>query len=169
MSVQEAAESFVARAAALGRQGRTISPDEMQRVIDALGGGYPPWLAELLTVVPLCGLELGWQASESEPDYDGLSWLEWSDARGILSESRECYPGLAILPAGFVNVASCSMGSGDSYFISVHEGVDPPLYRVYHDVGHEAEVILARGRILVASRLSQFLAKALLEGEPDPA
>ena len=149
MSVREAAECLVARVAALGWQGRTIPRDEMHLVIHALGGKYPPWLAELLIDVPLCGLDLGWREFEAEPDYDGLSCLKWSDARGILSESRDCYPGLAILPAGYVNVASCGLGTGNPYFISVHEGVDPPLYRIYHDVGYEAQVILTGGRIVV--------------------
>jgi hypothetical protein len=168
MTVREAAGILIERAAARGLRGRVIPAGEMRKVLDALGGAYPTWLADLLTTVPLAGLELGWQEFEPEPDYDGRAWLFWSDARNILSESAECYPGLAILPAGYVNVASCSMGSGDPYFINVHEGVDPPLYRVYHDVGHEADSILAGGRILVASHLSEFLAHALLEGASSP-
>src|SRR4051794_21060174 len=102
MTVREAAETLVERATARGLRGRVIPADEMRKVVDTLGGAYPAWLAELLTTVPLCGLELGWQEFEPEPDYDGRSWLIWSDAEGILSESAECYPGVAILPAGYV-------------------------------------------------------------------
>jgi hypothetical protein len=163
MTVRAAAESLVLRAAAVGQHGRVVHSDEMRSLVAALGGIYPGWLAELLTNVPICGLELGWREFEPEPDYDGVSWLFWSDSRNILSESVECYPGLVIPPSGFVNVASCSMGTGDPYFISVHEGIDPPLYRVYHDVGHEADVILAGGRIVVAQRLSDFFANAMIE------
>jgi len=168
MAVRDAAEILVERAAARGLRGCVIPADEMRKVVHALGGVYPDWLVELVTSVPLSGLELGFQEFEPEPGYDGRTWLFWSDAHGILSESVECYPGVAILRAGFVNIASCSMGSGDPYFISVHDGVDPPLYRVYHDIGYEAESILAGGRILVAPRLSEFLSNALLEGDPTP-
>lgn len=157
MTVREAAIALVARALALGKKGRVIPADEMQEVIDELGGTYPTWLAELLTTVPICGLQIGWQASEADDD---ISWMEVSDGPGILSESRDAYPGLAILPAGFVNIAFCVMGSGDPYFISINEGDDPPLYQVYHDVSDQADAILAEGRVTVASRLSEFLATA---------
>jgi hypothetical protein len=169
MTVREAAELLAERAAARGLRGHVIPAEEMRKVLEALGGAYPAWLADLLTTVPLSGLELGWQEFEPEPDYDGRSWLFWSDARNIVMESSVWYPGLAILPAGYVNVASCSMGSGDPFFINAHDSVDPPLYRVYHDIGRKAESILRGGRILVASRLSEFLANALLEGDSVPA
>ena len=113
----------------------------------------------------MCGLELGWQAFDPEPDFDGVLWIEVSNADGILWESLEGYPGLGILPAGYVNFGGDSGGGGDPYFLPVHEGDDPPLYQVYHDVGTDAETILADGRRLVASRLSEFFRLALLEGE----
>jgi hypothetical protein len=52
------------------------------------------------------------------------------------------------------------MGSGDSYFICAHDGDDPPLYRVIHDVSATCEAILAEGRILVSPRLSEFFQSA---------
>jgi hypothetical protein len=169
MTVREAVVTLVERATARGLFGRIIPADEMRRAVETLGGVYPTWLAELLTTVPLCGLELGWQEFEAEPDYNGRTWLIWSDAEDIVDESAKFYPGIAILRAGYVNVASCGMGAGNPYFISVHEGVDPPLYRVYHDVGHDSETILAGGRVMVSPHLSEFLANALLEGDSDAA
>lgn len=162
MQLRDAAESLVSRATACGMRGRTLTSAEIETLSRALKGVYPLWLSDLLVSFPLCGLELGWQAYPPESDYDGIEWLEWSDAVGVISESLECYPGLAILPAGFVNIASCSGGSGDPYFVSIHEGEDPPLYQVYHDVSDRAEVILAEGRVLVAPHLSEFLTSALL-------
>ena len=91
-----------------------------------------------------------------------MLWVEVADADGILSESLEFYPGLAILPVGYVNFGGGD-GSGDPYFICVHEGEDPPLYEVYHDVGADAKSILAEGRKLVAPRLSEFFRVALLQ------
>ena len=155
------AEALVARAAAHGKRGRTLTADERNRLTAALPV-YPIWLLDLLSAFPLCGLELGWQAYDPEPDFDGVSWVEVSNAEGILWESLEGYPGLAILPAGYVNFGGDASGGGDPYFIPIDEGVDPPLYQVYHDVGSDAATILAEGRRLVTPRLSEFLGAAVL-------
>ena len=163
MSLLEAALSLVERASARGKRGRLLTNAELQTLQQKLGGVYPVWLSDLLTSAPLCGLELGWQAYPPEGDFDGIQWLEWADAAGVVSESVDCYPGAVILPSGYVNVASCSGGSGDPYFVCIHDGQDPPLYQVFHDVSDQPEVILAEGRALVAPSLSQFFASALLE------
>jgi hypothetical protein len=164
MVVRAAAEALVARAAALGLQGQVMPTEDRQRVTQSLPI-YPAWLLDILSTIPLCGLRLGWQAADSSPDYDGVQWVEIADAGGILSESLEFYPGLAILPAGYVNFGGDD-SSGDPCFICVHEGEDPPLYQVYHDAGADAESILAAGRQLVAPKLSEFFRVALLEGDP---
>src|SRR5688500_5289673 len=155
MSVRVAAEAVVTRAAALGMRGRTLTNDERQRLASALPI-YPHWLLDLLSAVPLCGLELGWQAVEPEPGFEGVPWVTVSDGESILWESLEGYPGLGILPAGYVNFGGDAGGGGDPYFLPVHEGDDPPLYQVFHDVGADAQTILADGRCLVAPRLSEF-------------
>jgi hypothetical protein len=167
MAIRPSAETLVARAAASGIRGRTLTQEERQRVSDALPL-YPTWLLDLLSTIPICGLRLGWRAFDSDPDFDGdgVVFVEVSDAEGILSESMELYPGIGILSAGYVNFGG-SDGSGDPYFVCVHEGDDPPLYEVYHDVGSDAETILAEGRKLVAPTLSEFFKRAILEGEVD--
>ena len=161
MAVRVAAERLVARAAALGLRGRTLTPEERQRVSAALSI-YPVWLLDLLSDVPLCGLELGWPAFDPEPDFDGVLWVRVSDAGDILWESLEGYPGLGILSAGYVNFGGDADGGGNPYFLPGHEGDDPPLYQVQHDVGADAETILANGRQRVAARLSEFFEMAIL-------
>ncbi len=161
MVVRAAAEALAARAASAGIRGRTLTAEDRQRVAAALPV-YPTWLLDLLSAVPLCGLRLGWQAYDPEPGFDGVLWVEVSDAGGILSESLDLYPGVGIVPAGYVNFGGGD-GSGDPYFVCAHLGDDPPLYEVYHDVGTEAEVILAEGRKLVSPKLSEFFRVALLE------
>jgi len=68
MTVFDAAKILVARAASQGERGTTITPAEMRNLIDRLGGTYPTWLADLLTTVPLCRLEIGWQEYEPKGD-----------------------------------------------------------------------------------------------------
>ena len=161
MAVRSAAEALIARAAALGIHGRTLTSEERQRIAAALPA-YPAWLLDVLSAVPLCGLQLGWQAFDPEPEFDGIQWVAVSNADGILWESLEGYPGLGILPAGYVNFGGDADGGGDPYFLPVHDGDDPPLYQVYHDVGEDAATILENGRQLVAARLSAFFRVAML-------
>ena len=72
----DVAEALVARAAACGKRGRTLSTDERNRLTAALPV-YPTWLLDLLSAVPLCGLELGWQAYDPEPGFDGVQAPQW--------------------------------------------------------------------------------------------
>lgn len=127
-----------------------------------MGNRIPGWYLELVTTVPICGLELGWQAYERGDDFDGIKWLYWSDPLDMRSESLECYPGIAILQRGYINVASDSTSGGDPYFIPTDQGDNPPLFQVYHDVSDDPEVIVQHGRQLVVGSLSEFLNKALI-------
>ena len=163
MALIASAQALAQRAASSGKRARTLSVADAALLARKLGASYPTWLADLLMTVPLCGLELGWQAPAPEQDDADVRWLGWCDAEGIISESVECYPGLAILPLGYVNVASCSSGSGDPYFISIHEGSDPPLYQIFHDLSDRGELIISEGRELVASSLSEFFERARLD------
>jgi hypothetical protein len=121
----------------------------------------PAWYVELLTSIPICGLELEWQADVPDDEDDGIAWIEWCGVKGIRSESLECYPGRAILERGYINVASDSTGGGDPYFIPTDQEDDPPVYQVFHDMGDQADQILAEGRQLIAPSLSDFFRFAL--------
>jgi hypothetical protein len=153
---------LVERAAAVGHTGKIADQELLAALVRDAKGHIPPWYAELITTIPLCGLELGWQAHEPADDYDGIEWMVWSDASNMRSESIECYPGLAILEHGYVNVASDPGGGGDPYFIAAGEGEDPPLYQVYHDVSDQGPEIIANGRSMVAESLSAFFRTALI-------
>jgi hypothetical protein len=161
--VRQAAEELVRRAHASGHIGATVERDDMDRLVADTGGRMPRWLADLFVSTPLSGLELGWQAYQPRADFDGVMRLKLSDARNIRSESLECYPGRAILDRGFINIASCTEGSGDPYFISADEGDDPPVYQVYHDVSDQPDTIMAQGRRVVAVSLSGFFRSARVE------
>jgi hypothetical protein len=161
--VRHAAEELVRRAHAIGLVGTTIARGDMDQLVADTQGRIPLWMVDLFVSTPLSGLELGWQAYEPTVDFDGVAWLTMSDARGIRSESLECYPGLAILDRGFINIASCADGSGDPYFISADDGDDPSVYQVYHDISDQPDTILTEGRRRVAASLSEFFRSARVE------
>lgn len=48
-------------------------------------------------------------------------------------ESKNFYPGLVVRKDGYIPVGSCSIGSGDPYFINEKDGKNGALYRIYHD------------------------------------
>ncbi|WOI35824.1 hypothetical protein R1T43_18030 [Alteromonas sp. CI.11.F.A3] len=74
--------------------------------------------------------EIPESADLSELDGGNLKLL---DEYQILNEANEFYPGIAVKKFGYIPVASCSLGSGDPYFININDGVNGNLYRIYHD------------------------------------
>jgi hypothetical protein len=137
------------------------SAAELQALAQAFAGRYPQWLAELLAEVPLCGLRLGW--TDPRPrDADDIHWTVWSGPREAQMLSLQTdWPGLLILPLGYVNVALDGNHCGDPYFVPTDRGSDPALYQVYHDGGSTGEELISSGR-LVASSLSSFFRTALV-------
>ncbi len=150
------AQRLAQRATESGQSGAVADPAAVDRLNREIGGRVPPWYAQLIATVPLCGLELGWQSLEPDKEDDGVSWLRWLDTARIRLEALEAYPGLAILGRGYLCVGGCSHGSGDQYFISTDEGEDTPLYQIDHETGDVAEEILAHGRDMVSASLSEF-------------
>ena len=69
-----------------------------------------------------------------QADLSGLGIeLKFYSEEDSKKEMQEFYPGIVVSPDGFVAVASCSLGSGDPYFVNIKDGADGPLYRIYHD------------------------------------
>jgi hypothetical protein len=141
-------------------RGRLADPAQMAALARDTGGVLPPWYAQLLTTVPLCDLEIGWPAFAPTPEDDGIQWMFLSNPANIRSASLECYPGIALLTRGYINLAGDSSGSGNPYFFPTAEGDDPPVYRFGHEVSEDADVLLEKGGILVSGRLSDLLRAA---------
>ena len=162
--LQRSATALLERASTASQVGRRADRGELIALNQECGGIIPAWYIELMTTYPLCGLELGWQSSASGEDDDGVSWMQWSDPAGMRSEMLECYPGIAIRGSGYINVASCSHGTGDPYFIRAVDEDDPAVIQVAHDVSDDPNLILRDGVSVVAERLSQLFTKAFVVG-----
>ena len=89
--------------------------------------------------------------------------MEWADAPGNTERDAAMLPWHCLREFGYISVASDSMGGGDPYFVNVHEGIDPPLYQIYHDISDQASRIIAGGRRIVSPRLSDFFLSARLD------
>ena len=91
----------------------------------------PPYWKIFVEQHQLVGREISLPA---EADLSGVgAEIELLDEANISTEQTELYPGIAVAPAGFVPVGGCGIGTGDPYFINVHDGEGGPLYRIYHD------------------------------------
>ena len=78
---------------------------------------------------PLVGtdVEFPWPGEE-----ELTAVIEILDGDGIEHEARDAYPGIGVLQDGFVPVGTCSIGTGDPYFINVNDGPAGPLYKINH-------------------------------------
>lgn len=65
-----------------------------------------------------------------------------------IDELTNFWPGIGVSKGGYVPVASCSIGSGDYYYINANDGRNGPLYRVHHDAvspdGYKTEYAVAK-------------------------
>src|SRR5262245_43511363 len=164
-NLHDAALRLVRRAEVQGLQGTTADAQVLADLDRETHAGVPPWYVELLTTVPLCGLELGWPGYPPGEDEPGTAWMQWSSAVDMRTESLNRHPGLDIQGHGYLNVALDIDGNGDPYFMPVREGDDPPVYRVYDEAGWGPEQILAEGLLLVARSLSELFDTAVLRGD----
>jgi len=149
------AMALVAGANVNGHLGFVESSVDWKQVNSKMGGMIPTWYIELVTTVPLTELEIGWQEpGHNQPD-DDIYWVEWLDAQTIRQEGLDLHPGKSILPRGYLCIGSSNC-AGDQYFISIHNGDNPPLYRIDYETNGDAEEILTKGRNLVTFSLSEF-------------
>jgi hypothetical protein len=159
LKVLSAARELVERAERDGQAGRLAAADDLDRLGADLGADLPDWYRDLLSTVPLIDLELGVVVPESS-EGDEISWLLWLGPDSIRTESRELYPGSAVLRHGYLCVGGCAHGSGDQYFLNTKAGDDPPLVQIYHDIGTDPDRILADGVVPIAPTLSAFFGEA---------
>ncbi len=164
-SVFTAACNLVERAKAHGHVGTMSAASSWEQLNSELGGVIPSWYVELVTTIPLCNLEFGWQECEPEGNYDGVAWLQWLDVQELRGTLLNYPIASSLLKQSYLCVAHCSHGSDDEYFLPIDQGNNPPLYQVDHEEaiyqieGEATDVMQAAGRIIAPS-LSQLFASA---------
>ena len=93
---------------------------------------FPEWLAGCLVGYPVIGVRF---SAENGVDLTGRGIeLRWMSPSGMIAEAIDAYPGIAIVPMGYVPIGDCMFGSGDPYFLKLNDTEDPPLVRVFHDM-----------------------------------
>ena len=95
--------------------------------------------------------------SESEDESGEGGDLRIFTEEKSLNEATNFWPGIAVVPDGYIPVACCLIGSGDPYFINASDGPSGRLYRVYHDAVSEAGYKPERAIVVVLQNYELLL------------
>jgi hypothetical protein len=136
----EEAKKFIDKAGKIDKNqlGRTATNEEIELLKEKFGDRIPSWYYYLISELPLIHMEIGWQAYESDDDYDGIEYVEILEPKHMIEESFEYYPGISIIEKGYVCIGGDPSGSGDPYFINFNSD-NPPVYQIYHDSGDQVD------------------------------
>lgn len=149
-------QSFLTRASSEDMDmGEFALADDFQALDAALFAQIPTWYKEVLTQHPLAYQIVA--IPHINPDFEGVYHIiEILGPEGIAAESMECYPGIAVFDDGYICIGSDEEGSGNPFFISIHEGDNPPVYQLEHGISEHGEEILAQGKTKIANSLSEL-------------
>ena len=67
------------------------------------------------------------------PDADLAHEIGLMSEKQAADEATQFWPGIKVFPDGFVPVGADLIGSGDQYFINIHDGSGGPLYQIDHE------------------------------------
>lgn len=162
-NLQSIISDFKKRANKAEQIGKNLSTTELNILGQKLNIELPSWYVELLTSASIVGLDFYIEEYKEEE----LSSIGISGFDNILGEMIDCFPGMDVLQWGFINFGACNIGTGDPIFINLKEGINPPVYRIYHDgETFESGIIEGANAHKIAENLSSFFKKALFHPRP---
>lgn len=131
--------------------GRVLTAAEIVSIEAQLDLALPMRIVKHLTELPLVGVEF---ILSPTGDSSGLGVaLRWMTPDEMVSEALEAYPGRVAVPLGYLPVGICLEGSGDPYFVRLH---DLALVRVPHEAARGGELEISSVECVTAS-LEEFL------------
>lgn len=134
------------------RRGTIISSQECRLLLESLSCDASH-LCVLMSLCPLAGVRF----CREEPE-DARFDFEWLDAKSIVEEAVELYPGIAAMKEGYIPVGSDLVGTGDPYFIRSSEYGDQALYQISHELADEDSESLLPGAVtIVLPKLEMLL------------
>lgn len=162
-NIFEEAKKFIEKAEKIGNNnlGRTATNEEIKLLKEKFGDKIPSWYYHIISELPLIHMEIGWQAYESDDDYDGIEYVEILEPKHMIEESFEYYPGIPIIEKGYVCIGGDPSGSGDPYFVNFYTE-NPPVYQIYHDSVDQADEILKNGKAKVANSFAELFRNGIV-------
>lgn len=152
--VKKALENLINRTDPKAMFGRKVDKTEFDALNLKANNIIPEWFIELHTKYPFSNMILELQDSEVE---DCEYVLEIAPPKWIESELFDLVPGCCIAEFGYLCIAEDPTGGGDPYFININEGINPPVYQIYHDISDNGKEILDEGKVKIANSLSELL------------
>jgi hypothetical protein len=131
--------------------GRVISNDEEQDLVQKFPQLQLAWLIDIMLDFPMVGCEF----SLSDPSVS----MKWMTPQEMIDEATEFYPGIAAIRAGFFPIGQCLMGSGDPYFIQTGT-INSKLFSIPHDSVDDNDCIVQHKIEIISQTLSQFFEQA---------
>jgi hypothetical protein len=140
------------------RWSRVTTLDEASAIREFFGELVPEWYLEVLMAHPLAGTSFMITSDVAGGPLDFR--IEWLDAKKMIAEARDLYPGISAMRDRYVPVGGCLTGSGDPYFVRFTEGDDPQVMQMFHDMADVDGGMIGRYGWVVADSLSDFFERA---------
>ena len=159
--LRKSAEQFLDR---LGKPGDVLDKESLLSLRQHEGANVPDWLVELLTELPLGGVQVGVAADDLEMPL----FFEIGDAALIEEINVDSYPGEYLFPRGYVALGCGAAWAGDIFVVATSSD-DPPVYQVWHDVSDDPEELEQAilegkpGTRRLAASLSELFLNAVIE------
>ncbi|MDP4105979.1 MAG: hypothetical protein Q8935_13655 [Bacillota bacterium] len=98
----EEAKKFVEKAGKTEENhlGRTATNEEIELLKERFGDKIQSWYYHLISELPLIHMEIGWQAYESDDEYDGIEYVEILEPKHMIEESLNITLGFRLLKKG---------------------------------------------------------------------
>lgn len=148
--------------------GKVLERDDLEALNSKLDRLIPEWYIDIVTTMPLSGLNIGWQAFPPEDDFDGVEEITLLDTSLLNECNLESYPGKHLLKIGYFSFGYGSNWAGNCFAFNPMDGSNPPVYEVWHDAAQNPEEMLAaikerNGVSLVATKFSELFDSAVFE------
>lgn len=145
------------------RRSRVTTPDEASAIREFFGELVPEWYLEILMAHPLAGTSFTITSDVAGGPFDFR--IEWLDAKEMIAEARDLYPGISALRDRFVPIGGCLTGSGDPYFVRFTEGNDPQVVQIFHDMADVDGGMRGEYGWVVADSMSDFFERAQVRSD----
>lgn len=159
---QNIVNQFISNSNATGEK---LERDELDKLNAELLGVIPNWYVDLISNNPLSGMEIGWQSSQPEDDYDGIEWIQILDIPLLKEINSEGRPGEFLSKLGYFIFGYGSAWGGNAFAFS-SSAEDNKIYEVWHDTAQNIdEMVVAieelKGVAVVAKSFSKLLSEAV--------
>lgn len=156
--IKESVSNFLEKSEEVGRVLVRADLDALNQKLDGL---IPDWFIEIVTTLPVSGVNIRWQAFPPDDDFDGIEEITLLDTSLLNECNLESYPGKYLWINGYFTFGYGANWAGNCFAFNPDEGSNPPIYEIWHDAAHDPEGMLVaikekKGVRIVVSKFSDL-------------